>query len=404
MIYIEDIPIEILKKIFSYLSIRDIIRCESVCKLWFDVSKSFWYDKTAIRFVKITNMVGGIVYGYNISVDIFCADKLMDTIVQVHRSYNSDEAFKYCIRRTGSNLEKIVIDIPCFDSEITFLYMIENCPNLRSISLYNFTLDNAHFKQSLSFCQLFTLKNLSEFKINNFRREARLFTVENFNTQSFKSQITHLHLQDLKEPFTETNFISLCQFVGLSLENFCFKYNEIDLEVLSKGFDYLKQLKHLNLSDAYYDVTKKSECYDYSLHLNDKFLLTLCLNCSNLESLNLKGNNLITTEAVNHLIQICTNLQLLSLINCHSVDDGLYRSLENRSTNRSELIIFAYDSGVTSRLVQRSTESSNWRVILEKSCDYTEFYGEEEIEDSIDEDINDENEVDDSFSAFLFDL
>ena len=44
----EILPIEMIREIFSYLSIRDNLRCRSVCKLWCSVSKSLKYSKLSI--------------------------------------------------------------------------------------------------------------------------------------------------------------------------------------------------------------------------------------------------------------------------------------------------------------------------------------------------------------------
>ena len=44
----ERLPFEMIREIISYLSIRDNLRCRSVCKLWRSVSTSFRYSKLSI--------------------------------------------------------------------------------------------------------------------------------------------------------------------------------------------------------------------------------------------------------------------------------------------------------------------------------------------------------------------
>ena len=45
---VNELPIEMIREIFSFLSIRDNLRCRSVCKLWCSVSKSLKYAKLSI--------------------------------------------------------------------------------------------------------------------------------------------------------------------------------------------------------------------------------------------------------------------------------------------------------------------------------------------------------------------
>lgn len=344
--YFEHLPNEILIKILKFLPQADQVRSELVCKKWFETLQLFWKEITTVNFKWQWS---------GVSIDVFLRDGKLDRKRNIVCSWKKfQSASEYCFRQCGPNLTEVrVVCCAAFEDFGPFLLnMIDSCPNLQCIVLDNLQFKNSSCEQGL-LSKLVTMEKLTHLAIRHCQTEEFKFDV--FDNQILPtSSLTHLQLLGFNTPNVgEKDFVSLCQIVGPTLQYFYYVYTSIELKVLATAVKHLTNLQSLHIS--------------LFNSLDDEFLKVIARHCNKLESINLSGNDRITSNGINFLLQSSFGLEHLLVLNlehCHLVDDTIYEQLKNRPITSSDIKIYAHSTNVSSDLVNSATQFCRWRVII----------------------------------------
>lgn len=358
----ERLPLEILTKILSYLSDKDQIRCETVCKKWFNIFKSYWKEYDGFcstsnwRRTFVTISQDGEV------VKHFCSRRIVSKFsvsLNIIRP-NPEQIFKWCIRQGGISFNTIKINDAAFEDSAPFIYMIETCKNLQSLSLNHVTF-NISPKENF-FSQLISIEKLTHLFIRNCINKD--FRLRNKILPSTQSYLTHLLLESFPINELDFDFIFLCQFIGNTLHSLCLKWLNINTETLMSGLQYLVNIKNLNLGHVLDS-------------LGDEHLSDLARNLQKIEILSLTSQYEITAAGVNYLLVRCAKLTHLDLRRCSLIDDKILESLKHRQSDLPMLTIYAFDT----KIIESSNFGCQWKIVFAELIDGV-FFGDEEVSEN----------------------
>lgn len=303
--YMENLPAEILTNILEYLLEIDKVRCERVCKRWFDTLHRFWpNDATRMRFNynNGTKQIGG-PNPKKIGIR-FCKILALRENEIVRKMSWSDPSCKFFIhfvKHTSSTLKEIQICNVKFDDSASFSCIIENCPNLEIVFLSDLVFPK---QQQDAESEFFLTKLITKQKL-------RFLDIKNCKTKDFKcnavanqvqSNLTHLRLAKLEGTVEENDFVSLCRLIGSSLQKLSIKHLDVKAEVLTKGQSFLTNLQHMDCFGTSLSFKLYATSMSFKLVNRDggiQWYVTIHKTCQPRQFFGENGMRLIRSESEN---------------------------------------------------------------------------------------------------------
>ena len=274
----EQLPDEVLMKIFSYLSTKDILtNIAAVCK-------------TFNRLSKDPYLIKEICLGTNI------------------RDTNKKDVYKFLYRSSGltkliikgSNRDRYAPIKDCHAEEFV-VHAIRSCSNLLHLELWDCLVNN-----QVARTIVLNQPKLKSFYLYCYRMTHRDTGNNGIITPMFANKGVK-HLVHLRLRFCTELDDQVCKCIALncpelkSIELTCTGYNKITKEGLTDMFaNGLKQLVKLKL-------------WKTDNRISDQMLKNIGLNCPDFESLELGYCEHITDEGMLFLIAHCNKLKYLNL-------------------------------------------------------------------------------------------
>lgn len=347
----DDLPNEVLLKIFTYLNIEElVVSTQNVCMRWREVSRDnkLWKnavfnprkeitDKKVAQYLE--NMPALRSYSAtrrteNIVIDALCKSCRNIRSIDLHNSHKVNIALIQKIIQHYPHIEslKVPLPYPVFPEELKkFAELIGQCQSLRSLSLDgNFACSVVMWEgvlipiadgcPSLQHMHLGYHGQLDE-DIQNLLQKKRhqllSFSCKIFVTKNMADHISecttlqHLEIENYDEDMLYDDIQSLIKLTNLKY--FAFRYCTEDVVKSLPMFllsGSLSQVVHLDLSESYY--------------INDITVTAIFENCPQLQHLNISGSQSLQNEGLRYIGK-CIHIQHLDLSMCMDLTD---RSME----------------------------------------------------------------------------
>ncbi|XP_054727426.1 F-box/LRR-repeat protein 4 isoform X2 [Anastrepha obliqua] len=319
---LNDMPFEIMLKIFSYLDLISLFLVGQVSKFFFDVSTHpLLYSELNLK-----------PYWHLTSSDLLCTLAKRATVLKkldlswcgLFNTISPTE-FKKFIQQRGDSLICLRLD----SCKILNASCIETlgivCDNLRELSLRNCSTD----PPLLNFSCLANLKNLERLDLFQTVIEPELILTMLENNRKLK----HLNLAFCG---IAVNMDAVAQHIGqynqslISLDLWKSRFlSSVGLEALSKCHDLEEVdfgcLREVSLGDSLKKLllscTKLKKLFLATVRgITDSDVENIANFCSNLEQLDLMGVSGISKERYYEVLVKCGKLQLLDLSFCDNID------------------------------------------------------------------------------------
>ncbi|CAF0937258.1 unnamed protein product [Brachionus calyciflorus] len=309
---IEKLPYNVLCKIFSYLSIRDLCIVEQVCKRWYEIARLSWQQK----------------------------NRLVLTNKNIFENYSSrkDNQYGFCVRPDfgrkaifqilSKNLKNLkYFDIAEYHSKFgiqigEILKMLaETCPNLIGLNLANLSASNKSFTPLVKNCQ-----NLKFIDISNCRRLSDASISKIFQ-----------HCPQLEQ----FNFSNCREIVGSCFER-------------------------INFNNLYI----KNVCLDDCENIEDEFLVLLLNRCKNIKTLSLNRSRPYSPNSILNIINEMPNLESLyiSFLGFDSLKNYDFKSIKFENLENLKVLDIS-KSGCNNTLLTTILEKlKNLRILKIDDC------------------------------------
>jgi hypothetical protein len=343
----DDLPNEILLKIFSYLSIEDLsLSTYNVSMHWREVSQDnkLWKnavfsprkemsDKEIVKYLE--NMPALKSYSAtrkttNIVTDTLCRCCRNIKSIGLHTSHNMTVSVIQKIIHHFPHIESLKVPLPSPMplQQLKFCEVIGQCQSLRSLSLTPNPENELPMYEgvlvpisdgcpSLQHIHLDYCYDIHE-DINNLLEKKRhqllsfsciiYVTKDTAEHVSECAKLQHLEIVNLNNDVLYDDIKSLIKLTHLKY--FAFRFcsedvvNNLPMFFQSGSFS---QIVHLDLSESYF--------------INDITVITVCENCPQLQHLNLSGSQSLQNEGLRYIGK-CIHLDHLDLSVCMDLTDG----------------------------------------------------------------------------------
>lgn len=348
---LDDLPNEVLLKIFTYLNIEElVVSTQNVCMRWREVSRDnkLWKDAVFNPRKEITdkevakyleNMPALRSYSAtrrseNIVIDALCKFCRNIRSIDLHNSHNMNIPLIQKIIQHFPHIEslKVPLPYPMFPEElIKFSELIGQCQSLRSLCLDGNSVCSVVMWEgvlipiadgcpSLQHIHIGYHGQLDE-DIHNLLQKKRhqllSFSCKISVTKNMAEHLSectalqHLDIENCNDHLLYDDIQSLIKLTNLKY--FAFRYctedivNNFPMFFLSGS---LSQVVHLDLSESYY--------------ISDVAVTAIFENCPQLQHLNISGSQSLQNEGLRYIGK-CIHIHHLDLSMCMDLTD---RSME----------------------------------------------------------------------------
>ena len=373
---INDIPLELLRHIFSYLPQCDLINTtDRVCQYWRQLclSPPLW------RNVEHRSIYGNVLY--RTFEHLFQIQSYVRKLTITHG--NLIGFFKDHRKLQFLNLKSLdVSDIALGNSETFFGKIIERCPNLENIKFYSNSrrFNMEHSLSKLSDLELLTIdmgyfsgtRTLDENLILFLKRQPRLkklvlrgwHTISNTTISDildYFPNILSFYINNdniSNEAFTRSDKI-------LNLKELTFQSRSIDDDGLQHVTKRAKQLKVLNIEHCEKMTDKALHCISQNYPLleelsfgntfrfpDDNFtnrgLFSIAERLLSLKYLSVMGCKNVDDDGVISLVKLCHGLTYIRLTCCTGMTDNSLLAIGEHCTLLREAD-FSYSDNISAR-------------------------------------------------------
>jgi F-box/leucine-rich repeat protein 2/20 len=343
----DDLPNEVLLKIFTYLNIEElVVSTQNVCMRWREVSRDnkLWKNAVfnprkeitdkevakylesmpALRSYSATRRTGNIV------IDALCKSCRNIRSIDLHYSHNMNIPLIQKIIQHFPHIESLRVPLPyhmLLEELIKFAELIGQCQSLRSLSLDGNAMCNVVMEgvlipiadgcPSLQHIHLGYHGHLHEDILNLLQRkryQLLSFSCEMSVTKNMAEHISactslqHLEIANYNDHLLYDDIQSLIKLKNLKY--FAFRccsedvVNNLPMFFLSGS---LSQIVHLDLSESYY--------------ISDITVTAIFDSCPQLQHLNISGSQSLQNEGLRYIGK-CSHLQYLDLSMCMDLTDS----------------------------------------------------------------------------------
>lgn len=384
---IDDLPNEILLKVFTYLSIGELaMSVQYVSERWREVSQDdkLWRnavfsprkDVTDEEIVKyLENMPALTSYSATRKTSNIVIDTLYECCrnvkrIDLHPSHCMTVSLMQKIVQHFPQIEslKVLLPYPVFLEQLKVAELIGRCQSLKSLSLVGSCQHSALVYEgvltpiaegcpSLQHVHLGDCGPITE-DIQNLlgRKRHKLvsFSCKIYVTKDIAEYISectklqHLDIENYNDGLSYDDIQSLIKLTGL--RSFAFRFcsedvmNNLPMFFRSGSFS---QLVHLDLSESYY--------------INDILMNSVFENCPQLRYLNISGGQSLQNDGLRYIGR-CSRLEHLDLSVCMDLTDGSMKYVGAGCHNLKKLDISACYK-MTDKAIEYIVKCQNLQVL-----------------------------------------
>lgn len=382
----DDLPNEVLLKIFSYLSIEDLsMSTHDVSIRWREVSQDnkLWKnavfsprkeitDKEIIKYLE--NMPALKSFSAtrimaNIVIDTLCRSCRAIQSIELHTSHNMKVPLLQKIIHHFPHIEslKVPLPYPVLLEQLKFAELIGQCQSLRRLSLDG-NSGHTFIRQGVLIPIAYGCPSLQHMHLGNYgqidediqnilqkkRHHLLSFSCKIFVTKDIAEHISectklqHLEIENYNDHLLFDDIKSLLKITHLKYFTFRFcsedVVNNLPLFFLSGMFS---QIVHLDLSESYY--------------INDITVTTICETCPQLRHLNVCGGQSLQNDGLRYIGK-CVHLEHLDLSVCMDLTDGSMEYVGSGCHNLKKLDISGCYK-MTDRVIEHVVKCTELRVL-----------------------------------------
>lgn len=445
IVTINSMPCEIMQKIFGFLTIKERIQAEGVCKYWRFIGIEAQWN---VKHLSFANQFP--IYHHPLSDEVFkCilkrCNRRLSSLEMINCGHHLSYRFAESLAKSCSNLEIVnLVKIPvtntglklistantkirkatmhkCSFGEKGLWWFVKNCVDLECLDVSGndrikglcFHIINPRIKiLNLGGCVKLMPKAIFELRRCTGIQEMILSGCVELDTAALQFILNHcshsLENLHLDSEFPKIDFHGLSCNPLNSVQELSFADNSsIDDPMLEKVCLIFPNVRKLNISGTY--VTDSGlqyilECrylreldISYLTEITDTGIEMLAM-AGQLHSLTIRNSEILTNTAFTDLVAHCKELTYLDISNCLLVSDEVideWATIIDLQDRKAELEVFAGGSNIT-KFVQTPALKVNianlcpfQRRNVDDSLDF--IYTGEDDDDDFDLDFDDAN-------------